>query len=131
MKMNVNEIMIGNHVNAITGVKESKYAECIVTGILGDGITLHYEDDRFKFININQVKPIMLTAEWMQKFDFWRSHTLGHLEYSHDALREFTFGFYKNEVCVKYGNGLLTIKTVHHLQNFFHIFGKELKIAKH
>lgn len=122
------ELRIGNIVNT------SDYINLEVLGISSINVGLKLECTKFISVNIDELKPIPLTKEWLVKFGF---------DFSVDTWYLNGVAVWETECCDAKGNeetgffyelrdvGMMdmNIKYVHQLQNlYFALTGKELII---
>lgn len=122
------ELRIGNIVNT------SDYINLEVLGISSINVGLKLEYTKFISVNIDELKPIPLTKEWLLKFGF---------DFSIDTWYLNGVAIWETECCDAKGNeeigffyelrdvGMMdmNIKYVHQLQNlYFALTGKELII---
>ena len=112
--MNANQLMIGNWVSRLGYYKQIKSIEkgCGEIDYVGVG----------EVFTSNQIDPIPLTEEWLEKFGFVK-HSGGYL--SKDSVIELTFDFLVWKPNIK----RLKVLYVHQLQNlYFAITGEELTV---
>lgn len=121
--MNTKELRIGNYVNWLnknTFVRAIQYC---------DDSTSYVSTDISGAITINQIKPISLTEEWLQKFKFMESGE--YWDYypciSLTKLKDGLYFFYN-----EYDPNLsIKVEYVHQLQNlFFALTGNELTLKQ-
>ena len=133
--MRAEELRIGNLIEhnyfssppvTITGLKKDKGTDLV-----------YISDPTFNTINIEQVKPIPLTEEWLVKFGFKFTDEFdfnlkglsldgGVCHFSFDMFR----GLYNIENC-DFVELPTFVKHVHQLQNlYFALTGEELTIKK-
>ena len=123
--MKASELRIGNFVNA-RKTYHTWDATCLITGLTHKGIYVKYGNGHIIPINI---KPILLTEEWLLKFGgihetggMYFFGNVGILHYRRE--NEFSLMNYN----YKKGQIYTTIKYVHQLQNlYFALTGKELE----
>ena len=123
--MEASELRIGNLVNA-RKTYHTWDATCLITGLTHKGIYVKYGNGHIIPINI---KPILLTEEWLLKFGgihetggMYFFGNVGILHYRRE--NEFSLMNYN----YKKGQIYTTIKYVHQLQNlYFALTGKELE----
>ena len=123
--MKASELRIGNLVNA-RKTYHTWDATCLITGLTHKGIYVKYGNGHIIPINI---KPILLTEEWLLKFGgihetggMYFFGNVGILHYRRE--NEFSLMNYN----YKKGQIYTTIKYVHQLQNlYFALTGKELE----
>lgn len=114
MKIEANELMIGNYLKTINGIKR-------VSDI---------SIDRYCWFTDNQCEPIPLTEEWLLKFGFELNEDLGDMKYYQMPNKKRCFGvcfdhekiaFYlfniKGVVNLIYDDSFF--QYVHHLQNLY------------
>ena len=123
--MKASELRIGNLVNA-RKTNHTWDQTCLITGLTHKGIYVKYGNGHIIPINI---KPILLTEEWLLKFGgihetggMYFFGNVGILHYRRE--NEFSLMNYN----YKKGQIYTTIKYVHQLQNlYFALTGKELE----
>lgn len=127
--MKENELRLGNlfsyeqttHVVTAISNTNSKYADS--KWLKGDGIEYYRHD-------IDEMKPIPLTEEWLLKFGFKKYNRVWYLKDPELDLKIFPFSIWED---LSYNTGELTppLDFVHQLQNlFFALVGEELTLAE-
>lgn len=128
--MKASELRIGNWVHDLSNNVDFQI-ECFLGSEWCEGI---YEYDREEFDSkIEDLKPILLTEEWLLKFGF--NKILGKFVINPNsrynvcvALRDNKWHLY-NDDCDAECNIICEVETVHRLQNlFFDIWNLELTI---
>ena len=122
--MNPKELRIGNYVNSENGIGK---IECI------EKTRVCVDNDKLTYTPISVIKPILLTEDWLVKFDFtlveeYRCFDISlgdNLYLSILNCIEFQIGAGLEWISIKD-----KIKYVHQLQNlYFALTGKELKLS--
>lgn len=119
--MRIEELRIGNYVSY-----SSNYLK---VNSLGDlGISLDFKKKyTIGFLDIDDVKPIALTEEWLVKFGFEKgSDIMGDCYFIEDPIYDIDFPIHIDEEGNFEFYGLhIKIKYVHQLQNVFNIIAEQ------
>lgn len=126
--MTTRELMIGNYVMAINNYEDIFYVNCIYGYRdlnITSGIYKNYDT------TIRDIKPILLTEEWLLKFGFDLINNEYHQSRNHELKLYWTVN--KNKMIPEFNEKRFVtgydFKYVHQLQNLYFILtGEELTI---
>ncbi len=124
MSIKPEELRIGNliQVNEETGKVQT-----VVVSLANMGVSMGYVSNgkpEYKLIKYNDCEPIVLTEEWLSKFDFFYDDQEWHKDYLH--INELAEGGYYYSGAY---DAIVDLSYVHQLQNLaFMINGKDLTL---
>ena len=134
--MKVKELRIGNYINGIYDQDNELSEICRVVAMDETGSLLDYqiwvESESSNHEFYYEFNPILLNAEWLEKFGFIKNGILYEKEkHSQFALKEWIVGGI-TEWIIFWGDSILhkiEPKYIHELQNlYFVLTGEDLKI---
>ena len=127
--MKANELRIGNLVYyRKEDYKVVLIAEDLIKIDIGYGAVQRFEKNPIISPNIDELKPIPLTEEWLLKFGFYKVNHIGG--YSFYAHKKNNFDIYLDEKKIKWYGHITQCKFfVHSFQNlYYEIQNNELEL---